>query len=74
MVYSPTVLLEAFALADRNNDGRIDTAELAEYLQTKLPDLTEKQFKIRQEPQVKLTGAPFALVNRVEISQINKLR
>ena len=67
------VLLQAFASADRNNDGRIDTAELAEYLQTKLPDLTGKQLKFRQEPQVKLTGAPFVLVNRADIAQISKL-
>jgi uncharacterized caspase-like protein len=68
------VLLDAFALADRNNDGHIDTAELAEYLRAKLPELTEKQMKLRQEPQLKLTGAPFVLVNRTDIAQINKLR
>jgi WD40 repeat protein len=67
------VLLQAFALADRNNDGRIDTAELAGYLQTKLPELTEAQLKVRQEPQVKLTGAPFVLMNRADVAQISKL-
>jgi uncharacterized caspase-like protein len=67
------VLLDAFASADLNNDGRIDTAELAEYLRAKLPDLSEKQMKFRQEPQAKLTSAPFVLINRTDVSQINKL-
>jgi uncharacterized caspase-like protein len=67
------VLLQGFALADLNKDGRIDTAELAGYLQTKLPELTEAQLKVRQEPQVKLTGAPFVLMNRADVAQISKL-
>lgn len=38
------------------------------------PDLSEKQMKFRQEPQAKLTSAPFVLINRTDISQIDKLR
>jgi Caspase domain len=75
------VLLDAFARADRDNDGQITTEELAEYLRAMLPALTEDLAKkypdlklSRQEPQVKLSGAPFALVPRADISDINRVR
>ncbi len=75
------VLLDAFAHADRDNDGQITTEELAEYLRAKLPALTEDLVKkypdlklFRQEPQVKLSGAPFALIPRANIADINRLR
>ena len=68
------VLLDAFALGDGNNDGMLTTDELAAYLRKQLPALLEKAWNVRQEPQVKLSGAPFPLVGRVDIAQINGLR
>jgi uncharacterized caspase-like protein len=68
------VLLEALANADRNNDGRIGTEELADYLRTTLPELSQKQASFRQEPQARLTGSPFALVNRASIADIDRVR
>jgi WD40 repeat protein len=68
------VLLDAFALADINKDEMITTESLATYLRKHLPDLTEKIWNSRQEPQVNLSGASFALLGRVKIEEINELR
>jgi uncharacterized caspase-like protein len=68
------VLLDAFALADTDKDGMITTESLAAYLRMHLPDLTEKLWNLRQEPQVNLSGASFALMDRVKIAEINELR
>ena len=48
------VLLDAFALADVDKDEMITTESLAAYLRKQLPDLTEKIWSSRQEPQVSL--------------------
>lgn len=75
------VLLDAFAHADRDNDGKITTEELADYLRSKLPALTDDLAKkypelklFRQEPQVKPAGAPFVLIPRADITDINRVR
>jgi Ca2+-binding EF-hand superfamily protein len=68
--YQISVAQRAFAQADRNNDRRIATAELADYLQMKPPEMTEQQFRFRQQPQAKSTGASFVLMNRANIAQI----
>jgi len=68
------VLLDALALGDDNKDGLVTTEELAAYIRRHLPALAEKVFKFSQEPQVKLFGAPFTLIGRADITQINKLR
>ena len=68
------VLLDGFAQADRNGDGRIETDELAQYLQDKLPALSASTKYGRQEPQVRLSGAPFALIPRTDIADIERVR
>lgn len=68
------VLLDAFAQAEPDQDGQITTEALATYLQKNLPELTERELKVRQEPQVKLSGAPFALMPRADIADINRVR
>jgi len=68
------VLLDALSRADRNNDGRIGTDELADYLRTNLPALSAKTPFGRQDPQAKLSGSPFTLVNRANIADINRVR
>ena len=67
-------LLDALALADQNNDGQIEVTELANYLTTNLPDLSERAGFGRQSPQVKVIGADFALTNRATISEIDNIR
>jgi WD40 repeat protein len=68
------VLLDAFAFADTDKDGMITTESLAAYLRKHLPDLTQKLWNFRQEPQVMLSGAPFALMDPVKIAEISELR
>ncbi len=68
------VLLDGLALADANKDGQVTTEALAAYLQKHLPVLTQNLSNVRQEPQVKLSGAPFVLMQRIDIADINKLR
>lgn len=67
------VVLEALSLADRNNDGKIDTNELSGYLRERLPALSGKTASGRQEPQAKLSGSSFVLVNRASAADINRI-
>jgi WD40 repeat protein len=68
------VLLESFAHADDNKDGLITTDGIAAYVSKRLPDLSEKTFNFRQEPQIKLSGAPFPLIQRADIADIDRAR
>ncbi len=70
------VLLDGFAHADDNGDGHglITTEELAAYVSKRLPDLSEKAFNFRQEPQIKLSGAPFPLIVRADSADIDRAR
>lgn len=68
------VLLDALALADSNNNGRIEVGELGEYLKAKLPVLSETAKFGRQVPQVKITGSDFSLVNRASVAEIDRIR
>jgi hypothetical protein len=36
--------------------------------------MSEQAFKYHQEPHVKLAGAPFPLITRVDMSDINRVR
>jgi WD40 repeat protein len=67
-------LLDALAFGDRNGDGHIDVSELANYLTTNLPKLSEKAHFAVQTPVVKIIGADFALVNRATSLQIDQAR
>ena len=54
-------VLEALQSADSNGDGRIDVAELAAYVHAQVTALSEKVFKQRQVPQVRIvSNYPFA--------------
>jgi WD40 repeat protein len=68
------VLLDGFAQADHDGDGRIETDQLAQYLRVQLPALSASTKYGRQDPQVKLSGAPFALIPRADIAEIEKVR
>lgn len=59
-------VLEALERADGNGDGRIDVAELATYVHAQVTTLSEKVFKQRQVPQVRITtNYPLAMPARV---------
>jgi WD40 repeat protein len=68
------VLLDALALADTNNNGRIEVGELGEYLKAKLPVISETTKFGRQVPQVRITGSDFSLVNRASVVDIERIR
>jgi WD40 repeat protein len=68
------ILLDALALGDANRDGVVTTAELGAYLSRELPALSERLWNVRQEPQVRLSGAPFPLVSRAEITRIDAVK
>lgn len=54
-------LLEAFSEGDTDADTRLDLRELADYVGQELPDLTQRIWQYRQEPQVHIFGTSFAL-------------
>jgi WD40 repeat protein len=68
------VLLDGFAHAGDSKDDRITTELLAAYVSERLPELSEKAFNFRQEPQIKLSGAPFLLIKRADIADIDRAR
>jgi WD40 repeat protein/uncharacterized caspase-like protein len=49
-------VLEALERADSDGNGRIEVAELATYVYAQVTALSEKVFKQRQVPQVRITG------------------
>jgi uncharacterized caspase-like protein len=61
------VLLEGLGAADVNGNGLIEVSELADYLDDKLPDLTDRVFKLRQVPQRKMVGNNFALAGKAVV-------
>jgi hypothetical protein len=67
-------VLTALSLGDENKNGRIEIRELATYLQTNLPKLSELAGFLPQLAQVKIIGSDFALVNRANISDIDAIR
>jgi len=59
-------VLEALERADSNGDGKIDVAEFATYVHAQVSVLSEKVFKQRQVPQVRIiSNYPFATPARV---------
>jgi uncharacterized caspase-like protein len=49
-------VLEALERADTDGNGRIEVAELAAYVYAQVTALSERIFKLRQVPQVRITG------------------
>ena len=45
--------------ADLNRDGFVKTAELADYVESEVPELAEKVFKHKQFPNTSLSGTIF---------------
>jgi uncharacterized caspase-like protein len=55
------VLLEGFRKADANRDGVLSTAELASFVDARVPELTYKRWGYEQVPQVMLHGREFPI-------------
>jgi WD40 repeat protein len=59
-------LLDALGAADSNGNGTVELPELAAYVHAQVTALSEKMFKNRQVPQVRITGNyPIAKAMRV---------
>jgi WD40 repeat protein len=67
-------VLDGFALSDENKNGRIEVSELAKYLTTNLPKLSEAARFGPQVPQIKIVGFDFSLAKRINISEIDAIR
>jgi WD40 repeat protein/uncharacterized caspase-like protein len=59
-------LLDALGQADSDGDGRVDVAELAAYIYAEVTALSEKVFKQRQVPQVRI-GANHAFARTLQV-------
>jgi hypothetical protein len=57
-------LLDGLSRADRNGNGLIELTELAGFVDEVVPQITEKQFGLRQYPQMSLQGSDFSLVRK----------
>ena len=58
-------LLEALAHADSNGNGLVEVTELLEYIDTRVPEITDKTWHVRQIPRFLLQGSNFPLVSQV---------
>ena len=59
-------ILDALNRADGDNNGTIEVAELAAYVYAQVSELSQKVFKQRQAPQMKITANyPFAKQTRI---------
>lgn len=59
-------MLDAFQRADSDNNGAIEVSELAAYVYAQVIDLSQKVFRQRQIPQMKIT-ANYTLTNQMRI-------
>ncbi|MBL8847421.1 MAG: hypothetical protein JNN24_16785 [Hyphomicrobium zavarzinii] len=59
-------LLDGLARADSNGNGLIEVTELAGFVDTAVPEITEKAFGLRQLPQMSIQGSDFALARKVD--------
>jgi WD40 repeat protein len=60
-------LLSAFANADTNGDGFVDVQELASYVFTQVPLLTDAAWGIKQSPQFNVVGSIYPLVSKISL-------
>ena len=63
-------MLDAFDRGDGDNNGTIEVTELAAYVYSQVAALSEKTFKQRQEPQMKIT-ANYPLARKAHVLQDN---
>jgi WD40 repeat protein len=60
-------LIEGLARADTNNNGTIELSELAAYVYSQVVMLSEREFKRRQRPRVRMSGPDYAFAARTVI-------
>lgn len=59
--------ISGLAEADLNGDGVVDVLELAQYIDRKVPELTESAWHLRQVPQIKIVGSNFPLAMKTAL-------
>jgi WD40 repeat protein len=64
-------LFESLEKADANHDGLITDAEIAEYLATRVPELSYQAFNFRQIPQMKIVGSSFPVAKPTDVLDID---
>jgi uncharacterized caspase-like protein len=57
-------LLEGLQQADSNAQGEILITRLAEFVQSRVPGITEEKWHYRQLPLSKIEGEPFPIARR----------
>src|SRR5947209_5724002 len=60
-------LLEGLGKADANGDGLITVTELAEYVESRVPELSFQIFNMRQTPQMRIVGSPFPVAKPTDL-------
>lgn len=58
-------VLEALARGDKNGNGWVELTELAGYVDGVVPEITEREWQVRQFPQMRLQGSDFPLVRQL---------
>jgi WD40 repeat protein len=58
-------LLLALREAQADNEGLIEVAELASYVDRKVPELSYEAWRLRQVPQMKIVGSNFPIARRL---------
>jgi WD40 repeat protein len=57
-------LLEGLKRADSNAQGQILITRLAEFVQSRVPDITEEKWHYRQSPLSRIDGEPFPIARK----------
>ena len=60
-------VLDAIENGDSDGNGKVDLSELAAYVYAQVTSLSEKVFKSRQVPQVRIGSANYPLANRMAL-------
>jgi hypothetical protein len=54
-------LLDALAHGDSNGDGLLEVSEIERFLRSRIPELSQRYFGMKQVPQTKIVGADFPI-------------
>ena len=57
-------LLEGLSAADSDAQGQILITRLAEYMQSRVPSITDEKWHYRQLPLSKIEGIPFPIAHK----------
>jgi len=63
-------LLRGLSEAQQDTEGLVDVMEWASYVDRRVPEISYKEFNVRQVPQTKIVGSNFSISNRVTMSSV----